>query len=194
MEWMEETDLELVTRIRAGETDAYREIVERHGERLFRTAYRLVGSEEDADDVVQEAFLKAYRSLDRFDGRSRFGTWIYRITVNCAMDLMRKRWRRERREIPEGVVEMDSIATDGPRPDRLAQGEELGRRVGRVLATLSPSERAAFVLRHFDGYSSSEIGKILGMRSGATRNAVFRAVRKLRAALSPLMEAPGGDG
>jgi RNA polymerase sigma-70 factor (ECF subfamily) len=155
---------------------------------MFKTAYRLTGNEADADDLVQEAFLRAYRKLDRFDGRSQFGTWLYRITVNCGMDLMRKKSRRSARAaIDEGVV-LDSVATEDPRPDRLALSGEIGRAVESVLRTLSPMERAAFVLRHFEGRSIAEIGGLLGARSGATKHAIFRAVKKLRAALGPLVE------
>jgi RNA polymerase sigma-70 factor (ECF subfamily) len=185
---MEGNDLDLVERARAGDTDAFRELVDRHSRTLFKTAYRLTGNEADADDLVQEAFLRAYRKLDRFDGRSQFGTWLYRITVNCGMDLMRKKSRRSARAaIDEGVV-LDSVATEDPRPDRLALSGEIGRAVESVLRTLSPMERAAFVLRHFEGRSIAEIGGLLGARSGATKHAIFRAVKKLRAALGPLVE------
>ena len=189
---MEGNDLDLVQQTRAGDPDAFREIVERHSRRLFKTAYRLTGDEAHADDVVQETFLRAYRNLQRFDARSQLGTWLYRITVNCAMDLMRKESRRTARETSEDKVELATLETPEPRPDRLAASGELGRAVARVLADLSPTERTAFVLRHFEGYSSVEIGRLLGMRSGATRNAVFRAVRKMRAALEPMVEIHEG--
>ncbi len=188
MSWMEGNDLDLVDRARAGDTDAFRELVDRHSGTMFKTAFRLTGNEADADDLVQEAFLRAYRKLDRFDGRSQFSTWLYRITVNCGMDLMRKKSRRQARAaMDEGVV-LDSVATEDPRPDRLALSGEIGRAVQGVLGTLSPMERSAFVLRHFEGRSIAEIGGLLGARSGATKHAIFRAVKKLRAALGPLVE------
>ena len=188
MSWMEGNDLDLVDRARAGDTDAFRELVDRHSRTMFKTAYRLTGNEADADDLVQEALLRAYRKLDRFDGRSQFSTWLYRITVNCGMDLMRKKSRRNARAaMDEGVV-LDSVATEDPRPDRLALSGEIGRAVESVLGTLSPMERAAFVLRHFEGRSIAEIGGLLGARTGATKHAIFRAVKKLRAALGPLVE------
>ena len=188
MSRMEGNDLDLVDRARAGDSDAFRELVDRHSRTMFKTAYRLTGNEADADDLVQEALLRAYRKLDRFDGRSQFSTWLSRITVNCGMDLMRKRSRRNARAaMDEGVV-LDSVATEDPRPDRLALSGEIGRAVESVLGTLSPMERAAFVLRHFEGRSIAEIGGLLGARSGATKHAIFRAVKKLRAALGPLVE------
>ncbi|MGB5815784.1 MAG: sigma-70 family RNA polymerase sigma factor [Thermoanaerobaculia bacterium] len=185
---MEGNDLDLVERARAGDSDAFRELVDRHSRTMFKTAYRLTGNEADADDLVQEAFLRAYRKLDRFDGRSQFSTWLYRITVNCGMDLMRKKSRRSARAAMDEEVVLDTVATNDPRPDRLALSGEIGRAVESVLRTLSPMERAAFVLRHFEGRSIAEIGGLLGARSGATKHAVFRAVKKLRAALGPLVE------
>jgi len=165
---MEENDLELVDRAGAGDTDAFREIVERHSRKLFGAAYRLTGNQAHADDVVQETFLRAYRNLHRFDARSQLGTWLYRIAVNCSMDLMRKESRRAARETTEDKVEMATLEAQDPRPDRLAESGEVGRAVTQVLRALSPTERTVFVLRHFEGYSSVEIGQLLGMRSGAT--------------------------
>jgi RNA polymerase sigma-70 factor (ECF subfamily) len=188
MSRMEGNDLDLVERARAGDTDAFRELVDRHSRTMFKTAFRLTGNEADADDLVQEALLRAYRKLDKFDGRSQFGTWLYRITVNCGMDLMRKKSRRQARAAMDERVILDSVVADDPRPDRLALSGEIGRAVESVLRTLSPMERAAFVLRHFEGRSIAEIGELLGVRSGATKHAVFRAVKKLRAELGPLVE------
>jgi RNA polymerase sigma-70 factor (ECF subfamily) len=190
---MEVNDLELVERTRAGDTDAFREIVERHSRKLFKTAYRLTSNEAHADDVVQETLLRAYRNLHRFDARSQLGTWLYRIAVNCSMDLMRKESRRVAKETTEDKVDLATLEASEPRPDRMAESSEMGRAVTRVLRGLSPTERAAFIMRHFEGYSSVEIGRILGIRSGATRNAVFRAVRKLRAALEPIVEVQKGS-
>jgi len=188
MRGMEGNDLELVEQARAGDSDAFRELVEGYSQRIFRTAFRLTGSEENAEDVVQEAFLRAYRKLHLFDGRSQFGTWLHRIAVNCAMDLMRKEGRRSHREIVEERTELEAMVNGDPRPDRMAESSEVRRAVKRVLRELSPTERTAFLLRHFEGHSSAEIGRILGIRAGASRNAVFRAVKKLRVALGPMVE------
>jgi RNA polymerase sigma-70 factor (ECF subfamily) len=188
MKGMEGNDLALVEQARAGDSDAFRELVETYSQPIFRTAYRLTGTQENAEDVVQEAFLRAYRKLHLFDGRSQFGTWLHRIAVNCAMDLMRREGRRAQRETAEERVQLEAMTDGDPSPDRLAESSEIGRAVEKVLKSLSPTERAAFLLRHFEGRSSIEVGRILGIRAGASRNAVFRAVRKLRAALDPLLE------
>ncbi|MCP3969263.1 MAG: sigma-70 family RNA polymerase sigma factor, partial [Rhodobacteraceae bacterium] len=90
---MKQDETTLVARAQAGDEEAFRQLVIGHSHDLFRLAYRLTGSRENADDVVQEAFLRAYRSLHRFDSKSRFGTWMHRITVNCAMDQLRRTQR-----------------------------------------------------------------------------------------------------
>src|SRR5438105_8233417 len=91
---MELTDSAIVTRARAGDADAYRVLVERHSRALFRLAFRMTGNEQDAEDVVQESFLRAYKQLSKFDERASFGTWLYRIAANCSLDLVRTRQRR----------------------------------------------------------------------------------------------------
>src|ERR1700722_13476902 len=91
---MELTDATFVTRARAGDADAYRVLVERHGRALFRLAFRMTGNQQDAEDVVQESFLRDYRQLSKFDERASFGTWQYRIAANCSLDLVRSRKRR----------------------------------------------------------------------------------------------------
>jgi RNA polymerase sigma-70 factor (ECF subfamily) len=194
MEW---ADQAVVERARSGDGEAFRELVERHGRPLFRLAFRMTGSESDAEDVVQETFLKAYRQLARFDGRASFGTWLHRIAANCALDIMRARRRRGEQvsEPREWVGEMRSPAEDPvlsapsgePAPDRLAMGGETRRRVAEAMNELSEVERAAFVLRHFDGASLEDIGQALGCQTGAAKHSVFRAVQKLRRALEPLV-------
>lgn len=185
---MADNDFELVDLARSGDADAFRELVERHSRRVFATAYRITGRQENADDVVQDTFLRAYRKLHLFDGRSQFGTWLHRIAVNCSMDLMRKEGKRESRELRDEGLAVDRVVGSDPLPERLAASGEIGRAVQKVLRSLSPTERTVFVLRHFEGYTSAEIGQLLGMRSGAARNAVFRAVKKLRASLEPMVE------
>jgi len=180
----------IVARARAGDEESFRQLVEGHSRDVFRLAYRLTGSRENADDVVQEAFLRAYRALHRFDARSRFGTWLHRITVNCAMDHLRRAQREAgRRDAAADESFMERQESAAPGPERLAASGQIQIQVERALGTLSPIERSAFVLRHFEQQSIAEIGRQLGSRTSATKHAVFRAVRKLRRELSPWMEA-----
>jgi RNA polymerase sigma-70 factor (ECF subfamily) len=177
----------VLDRARQGDGDAFRALVERHSRSVFRLAYRMTGNEQDAEDVVQDSFLRAYRQLGRFESRANFGTWLYRITANCAVDLMRAKQARHDQSRRESLDEAEALAAaDLPGPERLAQSAEIRQRVEQALGSLSPLERAAFTLRHYEGRSIDEIGRTLGLRTSAAKHSVFRAVRKLRAALGSL--------
>ncbi|MBE3132598.1 MAG: sigma-70 family RNA polymerase sigma factor, partial [Acidobacteria bacterium] len=174
----------------AGDSGAFRVLVERHSRQAFRLAYQLTGNQQDAEDVVQETFLRAYRQLKRFESRASFGTWIHRIAVNCAMDILRQRPRHQAAGAP-GDADTGSAADvpdeDSAGPDRLAESAEIRLRLTRALDGLTPAERAAFMLRHFEGRSLEEIGQALGLRTSATKHSIFRAVQKMRRALEPLV-------
>ncbi len=145
------------------------------------------GNEQDAEDVVQESFLRAYRQLGRFESRANFGTWLYRIVANCSVDLMRAKHARHdiaRRESLDEAADVPNV--DAPTPERLAESGEIKQRVAEALGGLSPLERAAFTLRHYEGRSIDEISRTLGLGTSAAKHSVFRAVKKLRVALEPL--------
>jgi RNA polymerase sigma-70 factor (ECF subfamily) len=180
----------VLARARQGDNDAFRTLVERHAERVFRLAYRIARNEHDAEDIVQESFLRAYCQLDRFEARANFGTWLHRIVANCAVDLLRARQARRDQSRGEALdAAAPSLPSDRPGPDRLAASAEIDRHVAGALDRLSPLERAAFTLRHYEGLSIDEIGRTLGLGTSAAKHSVFRAVRKLRAALEPLRQA-----
>ena len=177
----------VLARARQGDSEAFRELVERHSRSVFRLAYRMTGNEQDAEDVVQESFLRAYRQLGRFESRANFGTWLYRIVANCSVDLMRARQARHDQVRGDSIDDAASLpAGDLPGPDRMAESAEIERRVQAALSELSPLERAAFTLRHYEGRSIEEIGAALHLGTSAAKHSVFRAVKKLRIALAPL--------
>ncbi len=186
---MEIREAEALAQARRGDPEGFRVLVEQYSRPVFRLAFRMTGNEADAEEVVQESFLRAYRALDRFDGRAQFKTWLYRIATNAGLDLLRKRKRDDERREPvgsEGMHPAEVLPSEDPSPDRLAQSGELRMRVGVALGRLAPKEKAAFVLRHFEGMSIAEIGVALEMRSSAVKNNIFRAVQKLRVELGPL--------
>ncbi|MGE5243348.1 MAG: RNA polymerase sigma factor [Betaproteobacteria bacterium] len=187
---MDATDASAVlARARQGDGDAFRALVERHGTSVFRLAYRISGNEHDAEDIVQESFLRAYSQLGRFEARANFGTWLYRIVANCAVDMMRSKQARHDQSRRDSLDQAAAaLPADGPDPERLALSSEIEARVAAALGTLSPLERAAFTLRHHEGRSIAEIGRTLGLGTSAAKHSVFRAVRKLRAALEPLRQ------
>jgi RNA polymerase sigma-70 factor (ECF subfamily) len=179
----QKNDPELVARVLGGDDDAFRQLVERHSRSLYRSAYRIVGNAADADDVVQETFLRTYRSLTRFDARASFTTWIHRIAINCSLDLIDSRKRRGTHASED--EDLDRLVSSDAMPDRVVLGSEMQRAIAAAMNELSGNERTAFVLRHFEGMPLEEIGQILGTRLNATKNTVFRAVKKLREQLQP---------
>jgi len=152
---------------------------------VFQLAFRMTRNEQDAEDVVQECFLRAYRQLGRFEARADFGTWLYRIAANCAVDMMRTRSHRmhAKAEVLDEAAAYPELTR--PAPDRLAQSAEIDQRVNEALDDLTAIERAAFTLRHHEGRSIDEICRTLNLGKSAAKHAVFRAVRKLRATLAP---------
>jgi RNA polymerase sigma-70 factor, ECF subfamily len=177
----------VLARARQGDSEAFRALVEQHSRSVFHLAYRMTGNEQDAEDVVQESFLRAYKQLGRFESRANFGTWLYRIVANCSVDLMRAKQARHDQVRGDSLDELaDLPAGDLPGPERLARSAEIERRVRAALADLSPLERAAFTLRHYEGRSIDEISTTLGLGTSAAKHSVFRAVKKLRVVLEPL--------
>jgi RNA polymerase sigma-70 factor (ECF subfamily) len=189
---MGESDLVAIARVRAGDGEGFRTLVDRHSRSVFRLAYRMTGNEADAEDVVQETFLRAYRQLASYEERSSFSTWLYRIAANYALDLIRSKRRTVEQQSPqdeEGRDMFDQIAGAAPSPDRLLFSVEVKRRFQAAMSELTDQERAAFEMRHFEGMSIEQIGSVLELGDSATKNSIFRAVRKLRGALGPLVGA-----
>jgi RNA polymerase sigma-70 factor (ECF subfamily) len=184
---MDGSDVAVVARVRAGDGDAFRLLVDRHSPAIFRLAARMLGNEQDADDVVQETFFRAYRQINRFESRASFATWLYRIAVNCSLDLLRQRPRRAEQQDPVDGEERPADPDANPSPERLTFSAQIQGRVTAALADLTPAERAAFLLRHFEGQSIEDIGRTLGLRTSATKHTVFRAVQKMRRVLEPVL-------
>jgi RNA polymerase sigma-70 factor (ECF subfamily) len=185
------TDAAAVAKARDGDSEAFRLLVERHSRAVFRVAHRMTGSAQDAEDVVQETFLKAYRQLGRFESRANFSTWLHRIAVNCSIDLIRGRRSRETGHEAADLEMLGAAAETGDAgslsPERLMLSAEVQDRVRAAMAALSGMERAAFTLRHFEGRTIDEISAALGLKTNAAKHSVFRAVRKMRLALGPLV-------
>ncbi len=179
----------IVERAKRGDRDAFRRLVETHSPQVFRVAFRIVGDEATAEDVVQEAFLRAYRQLASFDGRSQFSTWLFRIATNAAIDAHRRLKRRPEDPFAEDAddTETPPLVSELPDPGRRAESAEIAAAATQALDGLTAMERAAFSLRHFEGYSIAEISSTLGIRQEASKQAIFRAVKKMRHVLEPFL-------
>ena len=183
---MSADDLRLIAACRDGDTDAFGALVRRYQERLYHTAYRLVGNAEDAQDVVQEAFLNAYQSLDGFKGDSLFFTWLYRIAVNTAISLKRK--RRVALSIdagpPGAPAQEPADPSDLSRPGHSLDQAEQEKRVRRALARLSPEHRAVLVMKDMEGQKYEQMAETLQVPVGTIRSRLHRARLELRELLA----------
>jgi RNA polymerase sigma-70 factor (ECF subfamily) len=166
-------DARLFAGCRAGDRSSFEELFRVHGPRMKSVAANLLGDLAEAEDAVQEAFVKIFRSAGTFQGRSRFSTWIHRVVVNCCYDLLRRR----RPTVSLDDAPPGSPSTDGPPPS----GEDPAIRVAleQGLRSLPPRQRSAFVLFAIEGFSHREIGEILGTSTGNSKTLVFEAKKKL---------------
>jgi RNA polymerase sigma-70 factor, ECF subfamily len=186
---MQGSDHSIVRAVLAGDTDAYGALVRAHSPGVFRVAFRILGNEADAEEIVQETFLRGYQRLESFEQRSAFATWIYRIAVNCALNRVgRPQIEADYRHGEETDAEAKTVqvAAQDAGPERILLGREIQAAQDLALQRLTPTEKTAFVLRHLEDRSMLEIAEALGIAPNAAKQAVFRAVRKLRRELAPL--------
>lgn len=181
---------------RAGDAVAFRRLVDQHSRAVFQLCWRITRDEALAEDAAQEAFYRAWRGLPEFDGRAAFSTWLHQIAVNAALEQLRRniRHQQHRAELPDAEIDdqgdfLDLVEGELPGPDEHAAADGLQRRVGAELERMSVIERTAFVLRHIEGASLEDIGAALALNTGQSKQAIFRAVRKLRGALGAWREA-----
>jgi RNA polymerase sigma-70 factor, ECF subfamily len=186
---MDKNDQAAIRAVLSGDKEAYGALVARHSAKLFRVAFRITGNEADAEDVVQEAFLRGYRKLESFELRSDFGTWLYRIAVRCALDrISGARINEDSRVGEESDPQQHQVqvADLAAGPDRLLLSGEIGAMQEMAMLSLTPTERTAFVLRHMEDCTSEQIATALGIEPNAAKQAVFRAVQKVRRRLAIL--------
>lgn len=182
----------LLRRARAGDRDAFARLVHRHREAVYRAAYWILSDREDALDATQEAFLRAYRYLGSFDGRSSFATWLRRIATNAALD--RRERRRRERESTQGLPEEDLLGDGrGEGAEERVEREERRRLVREAIEALPPAQRAAVLLRDVEGRSYAEISAALGIPRGTVMSRLYygrqNLRRKLEALFGPRAEA-----
>jgi len=184
----------LIEQAQSGDRMAFEELIRRHDREILRLAFHMLGNREEAREVFQETFLKAYRSLSRFRFESSFYTWIYRIATNVGLDHLRKRqtlkeevsYESDSESHPDRPAIKDTLAatTYYSNPERRLYGKEVGARIQEALKTLSEKERLVFELRHYQGLRLKMIGEIMGSTEETAKNYLFRATQKLRSHLS----------
>jgi RNA polymerase sigma-70 factor (ECF subfamily) len=184
----------LIREAQAGSRSAFEALIRQHDQAVLRLALHVSGSENDAQDIVQEAFLKAYRYLPNFRFECSFYTWLYRIVTNVALDTMRR--RKTRREEPAvmadgagGSIDVLGNVSDEramANPARELERKELSAQIHEALDKLTPRERMVFEMKHYQGMRLRAIGEVLNTTEETAKNTLFRATKKLRAELAPM--------
>ena len=173
---------ELISQASRGNRDAFGELIRRYEKKVFALSNRLCGNPEDAADAAQEAFFSAWRNLPNFRGDAQFSTWLYRLTSNACMDILRREQRRNLHAGPslddeETPVELPDAA---PAPHEIAETNELRRELLDALQELSPERRQVLILREIHQLSYEEIGKVTGLDAGTVKSRIHRARESLR--------------
>jgi len=188
------TEMELIREAQQGSRAAFDALVRQYDSQVLRLALHLTGSEHDAEDIHQEAFLKAYRYLGNFRFECSFYTWIYRIVTNLCLDhLRRRKSRREDQSVlldsaGEEIDLLSNVSDDRPgaNPARELERKLMGQKIKTALDTLTPRERMVFELKHYQGLKLRTIGDMLNTTEETAKNTLFRATRKLRMHLAEL--------
>src|SRR5947209_9953498 len=193
-------EMELVQAAKRGDVAAFEDLVRRYDRNVFRIAQHITQNREDAEDVVQDAFLKAYQNLEQFQGNSKFYTWLVRIAVNEALMRLRKRRNDRTVSLDEDVETEDGaipreVADWSPNPEQLYGTSELGDILKKTIQGLSPGFRTVFVLRDVEGLSTEETAEMLGLSVVAVKSRLLRARLQLRERLAKYFKSKrGGDG
>ncbi len=177
---MDAGDHRLLEAFRRGEESAFTALVLKYRDGIYRVARRMLGNHEDAADATQEVFIRAFRALSRFDGRSQLYTWLYRITVNLCLDTRSRLSRMLLVDDEEGLRDRPG----GPIIEEQAEGRETGRVVAGAVASLPPRQRAMASLRLYQDLPYQEIARIMGCTEGTVKATMFSAMRKLRQTLT----------
>ena len=185
-------DFPLIKQSQGGDQQAFRRLVEKYQNQVFRAAYALMGNREDADDIAQEVFIRAYRALPGFQFRSKVYTWLYRITVNCCLDEAERRNRLSwisLEQILERGMDLDELLGRAARsPEDALSDVELEAAIQEMLRTLSPEYRTIIVLREMEVLAYEEIAQVLDCSMGTVKSRLFRARSELRKRLISVYE------
>jgi RNA polymerase sigma-70 factor, ECF subfamily len=183
---MASTDEELVARSRGGDLDSFNQLVLRWERPIYALAYRVIGREEDARDVAQETFLRAFRALSGFKGQAKFSSWLYRITLNLCRDWIRRERRAPVAQAPEGVdlIELASEAEPAESIEALVARRELGRAVAKAMAMLPEEQRTAIVLKEYHGLTFQEIADLLDCPLSTVKTRLYQGLGVLRKQLA----------
>ena len=179
---MPSTDEELVARSMGGDLESFNQLVLRWERPIYALAYRVIGREEDARDVAQETFLRAFRALSGFKGQAKFSSWLYRIALNLCRDWIRRERRTPVAQAPEGVDLIELAAETAPSEtvEDLVSRKELGRAVAKALSTLPEEQRTAIILKEYHGLTFQEIADLLGCPLSTVKTRLYQGLSVVR--------------
>ena len=183
---MASSDEELVARSRGGDVDSFNQLVTRWQRPIYALAYRVIGREEDARDVCQETFLRAFRALGGFKGQAKFSSWLYRITLNLCRDWIRRERRTPIAQAPEGVdlIELASESAPSESIEELVARREMGRAIARVMAELPDEQRTAIILKEYHGLTFQEIADLLDCPLSTVKTRLYQGLTVIRRQLT----------
>ena len=176
------SDEELVARSMGGDLDSFNQLVLRWERPIYALAYRVIGREEDARDVAQETFLRAFRALRGFKGQAKFSSWLYRITLNLCRDWIRRERRTPVAQVPDGVdlIELAGEAEPSESIEDLVSRREVGRAVARAMASLPDEQRTAIILKEYHGLTFQEIADLLDCPLSTVKTRLYQGLTVLR--------------
>jgi RNA polymerase sigma-70 factor (ECF subfamily) len=179
---MPSTDEELVARSMGGDLDSFNQLVLRWERPIYALAYRVIGREEDARDVAQETFLRAFRALKGFKGQAKFSSWLYRITLNLCRDWIRRERRTPVVQAPEGVdvIELAGETSPSETIEQLVSRHEIGRAVGKAMSQLPDEQRTAIILKEYHGLTFQEIADLLDCPLSTVKTRLYQGLTVLR--------------
>ncbi len=182
----------LVGRTKKGDREAYKELVERYQKRVFGIVYGMLHSREDAMELTQEVFIKVYQRIGEFEEKSSFYTWVYRISVNLAIDFRRREWKKVHTEyddsMPDQGLDDGVFQRERRNPEQMSQDRELGESISSALETLPDEQRAVLIMREVDGMAYQEMADVMGCSIGTIMSRLFYARKKMQTALKNLKQ------
>ena len=193
---MPSSDEELVTLSQGGDLDSFNQLVLRWERPIYALAYRVIGREEDARDVAQETFLRAFRALSGFKGQAKFSSWLYRITLNLCRDWIRKEKRTPVSQAPEGIdiIELAGEGTPAESIEQLVGRKELGRAVSKAMAMLPEEQRTAIILKEYHGLTFQEIADMLDCPLSTVKTRLYQGLSVVRKQLEDAGVKPDSLG
>jgi RNA polymerase sigma-70 factor (ECF subfamily) len=193
---MASSDEELVARSMGGDLDSFNQLVLRWERPIYALAYRVIGREEDARDVAQETFLRAFRALSGFKGQAKFSSWLYRITLNLCRDWIRKEKRTPVSQAPEGIdiIELAGEGTPAESIEQLVGRKELGRAVSKAMAMLPEEQRTAIILKEYHGLTFQEIADMLDCPLSTVKTRLYQGLSVVRKQLEDAGVKPDSLG